>query len=81
MDATRCPHCNERMKVIGTSDGRTGFQCLQCDKADPLRTNAMKGAFRPLTVPTKAASFVLPTNGGIMHLATTNVGRCPSFRP
>jgi tRNA(Ile2) C34 agmatinyltransferase TiaS len=29
MDTTRCPHCNKRMKVVATSDGRTGFQCLQ----------------------------------------------------
>jgi len=42
MDATRCPHCNKRMKVVATSDGRTGFQCLQCDKADLLHTDAVK---------------------------------------
>jgi hypothetical protein len=42
--ATRCPQCNECMKVVATSDGRTGFQCLQCDKAAPLQTDAMKGA-------------------------------------
>jgi tRNA(Ile2) C34 agmatinyltransferase TiaS len=49
MDATRCPRCNERMKVVATSDGRTGFQCLQCEMADAFRTNAM--ADNPLTTP------------------------------
>jgi tRNA(Ile2) C34 agmatinyltransferase TiaS len=55
MDATRCPHCNKRMKVVATSDGRTGFQCLQCDKVDPLQTDAVKWAASPLAAPTKAA--------------------------
>jgi tRNA(Ile2) C34 agmatinyltransferase TiaS len=54
MDATRCPHCNERMKVVATSDGRTDFQCPRCDMADPLRTDANE-TDSPLTVPTKAA--------------------------
>jgi tRNA(Ile2) C34 agmatinyltransferase TiaS len=55
MDATRCPRCNERMKAVATPDGRTGFQCLQCEMADALRTDAMKGADNPLTAPTEAA--------------------------
>jgi tRNA(Ile2) C34 agmatinyltransferase TiaS len=55
MDATRCPHCNERMKVVATYDGRTGFHCLQCDKADPLQTDIMKWAASPLAAPTKVA--------------------------
>jgi tRNA(Ile2) C34 agmatinyltransferase TiaS len=55
MDATRCPHCNKRMKVVATSDGRTDFQCLQCDKVDPLQTDAVKWAASPLAAPTKAA--------------------------
>jgi hypothetical protein len=66
MDATRCPHCNKRMKVVASSDGRTGFQCLQCDEVDPLPTDAVKleaspigranqGGLKPL--------FVLPTIG------------------
>jgi hypothetical protein len=55
MDATRRPHCNKRMKAVATPDGRTGFQCLQCDKADPLQTDAVKGAASPLAAPTKAA--------------------------
>jgi len=54
MDATRCPYCNERVKVVATSDGRAGFQCLQCDKAEPLQTD-MKGVGSPLAAPTKAA--------------------------
>ena len=55
MDATRCPQCDKRMKVVATSDGRTGFQCLQCDKANPLATDAVKLAERPSAAPTKAA--------------------------
>jgi tRNA(Ile2) C34 agmatinyltransferase TiaS len=55
MDATRCPHCNLRMKVVASSDGRTGFQCLQCYKAEPLQADAMKEAGSPFAAPTKAA--------------------------
>jgi tRNA(Ile2) C34 agmatinyltransferase TiaS len=55
MDPTRCPHCNKRMKVVLGSDGRTDFQCLQCDKIDPLKTDAVKWADSPLAVVTKAA--------------------------
>jgi DNA-directed RNA polymerase subunit M/transcription elongation factor TFIIS len=55
MDPTRCPHCNRRMMAVATSDGRTALQCLQCDKADPLKTDAVKWADSPLASPTKAA--------------------------
>ena len=55
INATRCPHFNKRMKVVATSDGRTGFQCLQCDKVDPLKTDAVKWAASTLCAPTKAA--------------------------
>jgi tRNA(Ile2) C34 agmatinyltransferase TiaS len=55
MDATRCPHCKKRMKAVATSDGRTGLQCLVCDKIDPLKTDAVKWAASALAAPTKAA--------------------------
>jgi tRNA(Ile2) C34 agmatinyltransferase TiaS len=55
MDPTRCPHCTKRMKAVATSDGRTGLQCLECDKIDPLKTDAVKWAASALTAPTKAA--------------------------
>ena len=55
IDATRCPHCNKRMKVVATSDGRNGFQCLHCDKVDPLQTDAVKWAASALGAPSKAA--------------------------
>jgi phage FluMu protein Com len=55
MDPTRCPHCNRRMMAVATSDGRTALQCLQCDKVDPLKTDAVKWADSPLASPTKAA--------------------------
>jgi phage FluMu protein Com len=34
MDASRCPHCNKPMTAVMTKDGRTGLQCLRCDKVD-----------------------------------------------
>jgi hypothetical protein len=50
----RCPHCNKRMKaVIGASE-RTELQCLQCDKVDPLKTDAVKWAESPLAKSTDA---------------------------
>jgi hypothetical protein len=42
MDASRCPHCNKPMKAVMTKDGRTGLQCLSCDKVDQLETDAVK---------------------------------------
>ncbi len=53
MDLTRCPHCRKRMKAVATSDGRTGLQCLRCEKADQFKAEAAKGV--PLVPPTKAA--------------------------
>jgi hypothetical protein len=53
MDDNRCPHCNKRMMAVSTKDGRTGLQCLKCDKVDPLETDAVKWAESPLG--TKAA--------------------------
>jgi tRNA(Ile2) C34 agmatinyltransferase TiaS len=55
MDTTRCPHCNKRMKVVATPDGRTGFQCLSCDEVDPFKADAVKRAASPLATPIKAA--------------------------
>jgi tRNA(Ile2) C34 agmatinyltransferase TiaS len=51
----RCPQCNKRMKAVLATSGRTDFQCLQCDKIDPLKTDAVKWAAGPLATPTKAA--------------------------
>jgi phage FluMu protein Com len=48
MDATRCPHCNRRMKAVTTTDGRTDLKCLRCDEVDPLQTDAVKWAESPL---------------------------------
>jgi len=42
MDQSRCPHCNQPMKAVTTKDGRTGLQCLRCDKVDQLETDAVK---------------------------------------
>jgi phage FluMu protein Com len=48
MDATRCAHCNKRMKAVLAENGRTEFKCLKCDLVDPLRTDAVKWAESPL---------------------------------
>jgi hypothetical protein len=58
MDPTRCPHCNRRMMAVATSDGRTALQCLQCDKVDPLKTDAVKWADSPLASPTKEPAIL-----------------------
>ncbi len=50
----RCPSCNKRMKTIMSAIGRTEFQCLHCDKVDPLNTDAVKRADSPRAA-TKAA--------------------------
>ena len=55
MDATRCPQCNKRMKTVLGATGRTDYQCLECDKVDPLKTDALKWAENSLAQPTKAA--------------------------
>jgi tRNA(Ile2) C34 agmatinyltransferase TiaS len=51
----RCPRCNKRMKTVLGSNGRTEFQCLECDKVDPLKTDAARWAESALAAPTKAA--------------------------
>jgi tRNA(Ile2) C34 agmatinyltransferase TiaS len=51
----RCPRCNKRMKAVLARNGRTDFQCLQCDNVDPLQTDALKWADSPLAGPTNAA--------------------------
>jgi hypothetical protein len=51
----RCPTCNKRMKTVFSAIGRTEFQCLQCDKVDPLETDAVKCAESQLARPPKAA--------------------------
>jgi hypothetical protein len=43
------------MAVIGASE-RTELQCLQCDKVDPFKTDAVKWAESPLA----KATDVLP---------------------
>jgi len=50
----RCPLCNRRMKTVLGSTGRTEFQCLDCDKVDPMKTDAVKWAESPLAAPVKA---------------------------
>jgi hypothetical protein len=55
MDPTRCPRCSKRMIAAATADGRTDLRCLQCDKVDPLKTDAVKWADSPLASPTNAA--------------------------
>jgi tRNA(Ile2) C34 agmatinyltransferase TiaS len=51
----RCPQCHKRMKPVLGVSGRTEFQCLQCDKVDPLKADAGKSVENPLAQPTKAA--------------------------
>jgi hypothetical protein len=53
----RCQHCNKRMKTVLGANGRTEFQCLDCDKTDPLQTDAVnvKWAESPLAQSTKVA--------------------------
>lgn len=48
----RCPTCGKRMTTVLATNGRTEFRCLECDKADPLKTEAAKWAEAK---PTKAA--------------------------
>jgi hypothetical protein len=43
------------MKPILGPDGRTDFRCLECDKVDSLKTDAVEWAESPLAAPTKAA--------------------------
>lgn len=52
MDPTRCPRCSRRMIAVAIVDDRTELRCLQCDKVDPLRTDAAKWADSPLASPT-----------------------------
>lgn len=49
----RCPQCNKRMITVLGENGRTEFKCLECDKVDPLQTDAVKWAQSSLA--TKAA--------------------------
>jgi hypothetical protein len=53
----RCPRCNKRMKAVIGAKGRTEFQCLQCDKVDPLVTDAVKWTEGPLVSPPQAAAL------------------------
>src|SRR5271169_6435867 len=48
MDPTRCPHCNRRLKAVVTDDGRTGLECLKCDAAKPLQTDATRWTESPV---------------------------------
>ena len=40
----RCPQCNKRMTTVLVENGRTEFKCLECDKVDPIKTDAVKWA-------------------------------------
>jgi hypothetical protein len=51
----RCPHCHRRMKIVLGQTDRTEFRCLECDKVDPLETDALKWANSPLSTPMNAA--------------------------
>jgi tRNA(Ile2) C34 agmatinyltransferase TiaS len=55
VNLTRCPNCKKPMKAVLKSDGRTDFLCLECDKLDPLNTDAVKWANSPLASPTNEA--------------------------
>ena len=55
MDLTLCPHCNKRMKAVATTDGRTGLQCLPCERAELLTADTAKWAAASKAPPTKAA--------------------------
>jgi tRNA(Ile2) C34 agmatinyltransferase TiaS len=54
MDITRCPRCEKRMIAVTTVSGRTDFQCLQCDKLDPPKTDAVRWAESPLAPPIRS---------------------------
>jgi tRNA(Ile2) C34 agmatinyltransferase TiaS len=64
MDATRCPRCDKRMIAVSTAFGRTDLKCLQCDKRDPLKTDAVKCANSPLVSPAKAVDGSSPSLRG-----------------
>jgi hypothetical protein len=42
------------MKPVLGHTNRTEFQCLKCDKVDPLETDALKWANSPLSPPMNA---------------------------
>jgi hypothetical protein len=55
LDRTRCPICSRRLMPMTDANGRTELRCLECDRLDPLKTDAAKWADSPLARPTKAA--------------------------
>jgi hypothetical protein len=55
----RCPLCNKRMIAVLGPTGRTEFQCLECDKVDPLKTRALKWADSPLAEPAADISALM----------------------
>ena len=54
----RCPQCNKRMMPVLSENGRTEFQCLECDKVDPLKTDAVKWAESPLSTKARPRSSI-----------------------
>jgi tRNA(Ile2) C34 agmatinyltransferase TiaS len=54
LDKTRCPTCSKRLIPV-LSNGRTDLRCLECEKIDPLKTNAVKWAKSPLATPAGVA--------------------------
>jgi hypothetical protein len=45
---SRCLHCGKRLVAKPTFDVQKEFQCIWCDKVDPMKTDLAKWADSPL---------------------------------
>jgi phage FluMu protein Com len=52
MDAIRCPKCEKRLMATTDRTGESELRCLNCDKVDPMKTDAAKWADSSLSGPT-----------------------------
>jgi hypothetical protein len=44
MDGSRCPICKKRLMAMTDRTSQTQLVCLNCDKIDPMKTDAVKWA-------------------------------------
>jgi hypothetical protein len=54
MDISRCPKCKKRLMALKIENERTELRCLNCDRNEPMKTDAAKWAGSSLADPPKA---------------------------
>jgi phage FluMu protein Com len=51
MDVTRCLKCNKRLRAKTDQIGQTELVCMECDRIDPMKTDAINWVRSSLAPP------------------------------